>query len=561
MSKVTLTDLASFESGMVTAINANNTLIEEAFDNTLSRDGDLPNQMNTNLDMNSYRITNVAAPQSGTDAARFIDISDTLNISAAPSPTGQTNKVLTSNGTIAVWVDVYPRTAAEISAGITPTDTRYPELNVKRYGAVGSGAVNDSTPFQNAIAVAVFLGPSNLGSIIDVPTGDYYINVTIGSGVVFRGRGNSTRILPFGGSAVFSLTGGASVSRIGWEDMFIDGNPAFTGQDGILLNTGGAFNIDTVHLKRVRIANCGRYGLRIEGNSFTQQLRIDHCRILDNARAGLSVSGSLLETVITATLIVKNGGAVGAYNNCEFLNSSGGVNRMSWIGGGVNAITSMSMAVAQTALKLEHSQQVTLQMDLETADPMLLVTGNLTQNLDIRGCNFGSSIAGAKMIQIDDGAGIVIDNNNFAANATYTDGILISTAINRVAKLNITDTNRFSTMITTPVNVLDNLEILAGVGYAYRDKIRFDTEGGAGTDDLTAVYDYVGGTSVVNLIDGQKLRITSVNSGRDVTVKHNTGNFLLTGSVDMVLATNEEHLNVEWNRRIGKWIEVSRRKV
>lgn len=60
MSKVTLNDIASgFAS--IAALNANFSAIEDAIDNTLSRDGTTPNQMNADLDMNGHRILNSLA--------------------------------------------------------------------------------------------------------------------------------------------------------------------------------------------------------------------------------------------------------------------------------------------------------------------------------------------------------------------------------------------------------------------------------------------------------------------------------------------------------------------
>lgn len=56
------------------ALNANLDAIEAALENTLSRDGTSPNQMSASLDMNSNRITNLAAPTSGSDAARLTDV-------------------------------------------------------------------------------------------------------------------------------------------------------------------------------------------------------------------------------------------------------------------------------------------------------------------------------------------------------------------------------------------------------------------------------------------------------------------------------------------------------
>ena len=59
MAKLTLTDPSTnFQS--TTQISANNTLIEAAIENTLSRDGTTPNQMQASLDMNGYSIINEA---------------------------------------------------------------------------------------------------------------------------------------------------------------------------------------------------------------------------------------------------------------------------------------------------------------------------------------------------------------------------------------------------------------------------------------------------------------------------------------------------------------------
>ncbi|MCA6480264.1 MAG: hypothetical protein IM557_06680, partial [Chitinophagaceae bacterium] len=58
MPKVPLSTITS-GYGTVDALNANFNAIEAAFDNTLSRDGDVPNQMIANLDMNGNDIFNV----------------------------------------------------------------------------------------------------------------------------------------------------------------------------------------------------------------------------------------------------------------------------------------------------------------------------------------------------------------------------------------------------------------------------------------------------------------------------------------------------------------------
>jgi len=78
MAKLTL---ANITSGYLTTVtqNANNTLISNAIENTLSRDGTTPNTMGANLDMNNNKITNLAAPTVASDAARLSDVTSAIS--------------------------------------------------------------------------------------------------------------------------------------------------------------------------------------------------------------------------------------------------------------------------------------------------------------------------------------------------------------------------------------------------------------------------------------------------------------------------------------------------
>ncbi len=63
MAKITLSDPANLiNSSAITTIANNNALIEGAIENTLSRNGTAPNEMEANLDMNSFRILNLLDP-------------------------------------------------------------------------------------------------------------------------------------------------------------------------------------------------------------------------------------------------------------------------------------------------------------------------------------------------------------------------------------------------------------------------------------------------------------------------------------------------------------------
>lgn len=101
MSKVTLTNLVNLqnETTAVNAINANSAAITTAMDNTLSRDGTSPNQMNASLDMNSKHILNLPQPLQATEPLRYQDLNSFVHggtVSNIPAG-GLTNNILIKN--------------------------------------------------------------------------------------------------------------------------------------------------------------------------------------------------------------------------------------------------------------------------------------------------------------------------------------------------------------------------------------------------------------------------------------------------------------------------------
>ena len=70
MAKLTLNTIGS-RYGSIDALNANSDLIEAAFENTLSRDGTGPNNMESDLDMDSNNIINLADGVNNTDAVNL----------------------------------------------------------------------------------------------------------------------------------------------------------------------------------------------------------------------------------------------------------------------------------------------------------------------------------------------------------------------------------------------------------------------------------------------------------------------------------------------------------
>lgn len=73
MTKITLTDLATLSSTIVTVTNNNNETIEQAIENTLSLDGTSPNSMQADLDMNDNQILNLPAAVDDTEPVRKVE--------------------------------------------------------------------------------------------------------------------------------------------------------------------------------------------------------------------------------------------------------------------------------------------------------------------------------------------------------------------------------------------------------------------------------------------------------------------------------------------------------
>lgn len=122
MAKLTLQD---FGSSYVSyqALNANNTRIENALENTLSRDGTSPNQMEYSLDMNDNHILNLPEPVAPLDAVRLIDLENALAVEI--NGNGQAG-----SGTIALYLSSYDTieavdAAAQIVGGYVIVDKNY----------------------------------------------------------------------------------------------------------------------------------------------------------------------------------------------------------------------------------------------------------------------------------------------------------------------------------------------------------------------------------------------------------------------------------------------------
>lgn len=209
MAKINLTDITE-ASGFSTTINANNALIEAAIENTLSRDGTAPNFVDAAIDMNSYKITNLADGVALQDAVTVnqltngivgtsIDLIGDVTITSV-----QTGDVLRWNGT--QWVN-------------------YPDSNY-----IGGGldnVVEDTTP--------------QLGGDLDVQSNE--INTSTVNGHIDLTANGTGAVRSTGGKPFRAIDAGGTQYMQMWHD----------GSNGRFAYSGGDVNLASGVWKDMRL--------------------------------------------------------------------------------------------------------------------------------------------------------------------------------------------------------------------------------------------------------------------------------------------------------------------
>ncbi len=138
MTKISLQNIDNLqnESTVVSAINNNNAYTRAAMDNTLSRDGTAPNQMNTPLDMNSKKIINLVDATTDQEPVTFGQFNNTISalnsgavvaasyVTTTPSSTLTQERILSAGNNISV-IDSGPGTLSvpgTVTVGISDDD-------------------------------------------------------------------------------------------------------------------------------------------------------------------------------------------------------------------------------------------------------------------------------------------------------------------------------------------------------------------------------------------------------------------------------------------------------
>ena len=187
----------------------------------------------------------------------------------------------------------YARTAAEIAAGVTPTNYQYQQGNVLRYGADATGVASSYTAFVNAVAVC-----SGTGIAITVPAGQFNLptsNAPIQAAyVTFQGTGVAKgtsidaagSVLNFTGNtttnSAFSIGPGVTFDGIGfYYPSQVDSFTPIAFAPTIVTNlTNGAVNF--VYIQNCVVWNAYRFFVDTDTTG-----SIGHVFLLDNTIYGI----------------------------------------------------------------------------------------------------------------------------------------------------------------------------------------------------------------------------------------------------------------------------------
>ena len=329
---VTLTNLSSLSNDgtAIAAINANNTIITEAFADCLALSGTSPNAMQANLDMNNFNIINLPSPSTIQSPVRVTDLntfSGGGTITLNPLPVGGSqNAVLHKNSATdqdATWT-LTPSGLTSIGA----TSSTVTTSNITGTAVLSGSSSGTTTVKASATASGTLTLPAATDTIIGKATTDTLTNKTYdtaGTGNVFKINGTSISAVTGSGSVVLATSPSITTPAI---SGVTDGSSAASGkvgeyQESVIplasvtsLTTGATLNSNAKNLTSIALPagdwdvagnvtfvgtsstalTCSIVGLSTTSATFDQT----------NGRTNITIQGTL-NNINTATTANVNG--------------------------------------------------------------------------------------------------------------------------------------------------------------------------------------------------------------------------------------------------------------
>lgn len=236
---------------------------------------------------------------------------------------------------------LYPRTAAEISAGVTPTNYAYPSGNIRRYGAIVNGTADDTAAWQAATDQCALGGGAvvheygtSMAALVNYRPGVTY---QLGAGAVIKclpGVANFAGRIFTTDQGVDSYLSANDSAPVTWEGGIIDGNKGnqgtYTGGEkehnaGIFLGADNGGGRLVARINGVRFQNCTGDGIQVHSNVDASISNIEAYKCW---RSGVSVTGAYVklrggnwrlygDTVDRSDFDIEVDGYDVSYNNLE----------------------------------------------------------------------------------------------------------------------------------------------------------------------------------------------------------------------------------------------------
>lgn len=350
MPKLILDLIANAGPSGVAKINENFDRLEDAIENTLSRDGTLPNQMNADLDLNNFDLLNVGIIDAedvvidgGTVTGILERANEAIVIAEAAADTATDAAVIAAQAAIDAQAaaDLFPdinlgdagkyiavnNTENGFELRTLPTPPVAPpanEISVKNvlFGAVGNGTADDTAALQAALDYA---RTNNVA--LFMPTGRYRITAPLTfhttsaavfrAGLHIRGEGHRSSVIVnniTGGGIALSLYSvnngtyqqGGYIGDIGFESQSSGANSHGIRYEGTWSQTFERVRMEALNGAGFKVTNPG------EGDGkASAHVLIKDCYLRDNvgpAWDSAGGNGGITLHTLENNYIVGNGG-------------------------------------------------------------------------------------------------------------------------------------------------------------------------------------------------------------------------------------------------------------
>lgn len=323
---------------------------------------------------------------------------------------------------------LYPRTAAEIAASVTPTYYYYAPGDLRRYGAVGVSATPDTAAWLAAVAQAN-QSAASAAEIFIAAGYNFYINTgaTATRPIRITGISNLVSLLTAQSDiTLLTINGGvaaagSSIANVGFTGIYTGA----TSGSGVLFQTGHDCILDGVRITGFA------FGLQFSSGS-SYQVSCRDCRIEGNTNRNIYTAAG-----DTNTLNLYNCSLGSSGSNLSpigiSLSDANSLNMYGCSVEGLRGATVIGVDIAGSAAAINVAAVLVgchFENNANTLGEIRLGAGGFTvRGISILGCLFSNSASGTYGINAVNVNGLVMSGCTFA-NAFGTANINYGTVLN-----------------------------------------------------------------------------------------------------------------------------------